>query len=58
VLQDFLARPGWTGGDPLPDPPYHQKGILDLQGQPKPAASVITNAYHATVRITAARDRR
>jgi len=37
ALRDFRVMPGWTGGNPLPDPPFNHKGLLDLSGQPKPA---------------------
>ena len=37
ALRDFRVMPGWTGGNPLPDPPFNHKGLLDLSGEPKPA---------------------
>ncbi len=58
ALQDFAARPGWTGGDPLPDPPFHQKGIFDYAGNPKPAASVLSSIYHVAVQVGPAPARR
>ena len=30
LLQDFAAVPGWGGGDPRPDPPFVQKGLVDF----------------------------
>ncbi len=51
ALQDFAVTPGWTGGNPEPDPPFHQKGIFDLYGHPKPAAAVISAIYHAVRQI-------
>ncbi|HUE26735.1 MAG TPA: glycoside hydrolase family 2 TIM barrel-domain containing protein, partial [Solirubrobacteraceae bacterium] len=51
ALQDFAARPGWGGGDPFPDPPWVQKGLITNTGQPKPAFAVVASIYHATVQI-------
>jgi hypothetical protein len=50
-LQDFVARPGWSGGDPLPHPPFVLKGLLDLDGNAKPAFYLIQSAYLATVQL-------
>ena len=36
ALQTFAARPGWTGGDPVGDPPWVQKGEVDQFGNPTP----------------------
>jgi beta-glucuronidase len=51
VLQDFAARPGWGGGDPWPNPPFVQKGLVDVLGNPKPAFSLVGSIYQATVQI-------
>jgi beta-glucuronidase len=51
ALQDFAARPGWGGGDPWPDPPFVQKGMVDLYGNAKPAFSVVSSIYHGTIQI-------
>ncbi len=51
ALQDFAARPGWGGGDPFPDPPWVQKGLITNTGHPKPAFSVVSALYHSTVQI-------
>ena len=56
VLQDFAARPGWGGGDPWPDPPYVQKGVFDLQGNPRPLLETMSSIYRSTVQIAPARD--
>jgi beta-glucuronidase len=65
ALQDFAAFPGWGGGNPRPDPPFVKKGLLDVNGNPKPAFSVISTLYHAwdqaqarAARARAARDAR
>jgi beta-glucuronidase len=51
ALQDFAARPGWTGGDPEGDPPYVQKGLVSLAGAIKPAFAVVQSIYNGTVQI-------
>ncbi len=51
ALQTFAARPGWTGGDPLGDPPWVQKGEIDQFGNPTPIFPVISAIYHSTVQI-------
>jgi beta-glucuronidase len=55
ALQDFAARPGWGGGDPWPQPPWVQKGLVDLNGNLKPAFSLVSSIYHATAQIAAQR---
>jgi beta-glucuronidase len=51
VLQDYVAFPTYSGGNPWPDPPFNQKGLLDINGNPKPAWSVVSQIYHSTVQI-------
>ena len=51
TLQDFAARPGWSGGNPLGTPPFVQKGLVDLQGNFKPAFPVVASIYKQTVQI-------
>ena len=51
VLQDYVAFPQYSGGDPLPVAPYNQKGLLDFEGNPKPAWSVVSQIYHSTQQI-------
>jgi len=36
-LRDFRVYPGWNGGNPRPDPPYNTKGLVGVDGKPKPA---------------------
>jgi beta-glucuronidase len=50
-LQDFAVKPGWTGGNPWPTPPFLQKGVLDMSGNPKPAYQILSNYFHATQQI-------
>jgi Glycosyl hydrolases family 2, TIM barrel domain/Glycosyl hydrolases family 2, sugar binding domain len=56
-LQDFAAHPGWGGGNPWPDPPFVQKGMLDLAGNPKPVFSVVQSIYRGTAQIASRRRR-
>jgi beta-glucuronidase len=52
AMQDFAAEPGWTGGDPFPDPPFVQKGEIDINGNPRqPLFSTIQSIYRSTVQI-------
>jgi beta-galactosidase/beta-glucuronidase len=37
TLQDFKVRPAWNGYNPLPDPPWFRKGLVDQNGNKKPA---------------------
>jgi beta-glucuronidase len=51
ALQDYVAFPTYSGGDPRPDPPFNQKGLVDFAGNPKPAFSVVSQIYHSTLQI-------
>jgi beta-glucuronidase len=51
VLQDYVAFPQYSGGDPRADPPFNQKGLLDSGGNPKPSWAVVSQIYHATQQI-------
>ncbi|HTX31671.1 MAG TPA: glycoside hydrolase family 2 TIM barrel-domain containing protein [Solirubrobacteraceae bacterium] len=51
ALQDFASKPGWGGGNPLPNPPWIYKGLVDQYGALKPAFSVVSSIYHATVQV-------
>ncbi|MBV9195140.1 MAG: hypothetical protein JO168_13420 [Solirubrobacterales bacterium] len=51
ALQDYVAFPTYSGGDPLPNPPFNQKGMVDLYGNHKPAFSVVSSIYHATQQV-------
>jgi beta-glucuronidase len=50
-LQDFAARPGWDGSNPLGTPPFVTNGVLDVNGNEKPAYGVLSDTFHATVQI-------
>jgi beta-glucuronidase len=55
ALQDFPSKPGWSGGDPFPHPPYVEKGEIDLTGNPvQPLFSTIQSIYTSTAQIAAA----
>lgn len=52
ALQDFAARPGWGGGDPLPNPPFVQKGPIDINGNPRePLFGTLRSIYTGTQQI-------
>jgi len=51
VLQDFVSFPEYSGGNPLPDPPYNRKGLFDLNGNAKPVEGVVSSIYHNTVQM-------
>jgi beta-glucuronidase len=58
ALQNYAAYPNYNGGDPLSNPPFNEKGIVDFQGNFKPAASTIGPMYRSTVQIGRATRRR
>ena len=37
ALKEFRVRPAWEGGNPRPQPPIHQKGLISFDGARKPA---------------------
>jgi beta-glucuronidase len=45
VLQDFKVRPAWTGGNPQPDSPWLRKGLVDQNGDKKPAYAPTRRTY-------------
>lgn len=47
LLRDFVVRPGWSGGNPRPDPPFHRKGLFTERGAPKPALDVARERFGA-----------
>lgn len=59
ALQEFRVRPEWNGGNPRPEPPIHQKGVVTFDGARKPAFADLQQAFRSTTQIgTAARRRR
>ena len=55
LIQDFASKPGWDGGNPLGTPPFVQKGLFDLHGDPKPAFALVSSIYHHAVQIAGRR---
>ena len=51
TLQDFVAYPGYNGGNPWPASPINQKGLVDLYGSEKPAFAVVAASYRSTQQI-------
>ena len=54
ALQEFRVRPFWDGGNPRPESPIHQKGLVTLDGVRKPAFADVQAAFRATRQIAAA----
>jgi len=48
ALQEFRVRPGWEGGNPRPQAPIHQKGLLTFAGQRKPAWFDVQRLFKST----------
>jgi beta-glucuronidase len=48
ALQEFRVRPDWDGGDPRPDPPLHQKGLITLDWVKKPAFATVQSIFNST----------
>jgi beta-glucuronidase len=55
ILQDFRVRPGWEGGNPQPEPPYNQKGLVDQDGHRKPAFGLTARILRKTRTLGARR---
>ncbi|HEY5317907.1 MAG TPA: glycoside hydrolase family 2 TIM barrel-domain containing protein [Solirubrobacteraceae bacterium] len=55
ALQNYVAYPGYNGGDPVANSPFNEKGVIDFQGNPKPSAATMSSIYHGTVQIAAQR---
>ncbi len=48
ALQEFRVRPEWDGGNPRPHPPFHEKGLITLDGFKKPAYFDIQRIFTGT----------
>ena len=48
AIKEFRVRPEWEGGNPRPDPPLHQKGVVGYDGTRKPGFSTIQQLFSAT----------
>jgi len=53
ALQEFRVRPNWDGGNPLPNPPIHEKGLLRFDGSKKPAWFDVQRLFSATPQLGA-----
>jgi beta-glucuronidase len=51
ALQDYWAWQGYSGGNPRPDSPLNQKGVVDQQGRHKLSFPVVSQIFHQTVQI-------
>ncbi len=51
ALQEFRVRPNWDGGNPLPNPPTHEKGLLRFDGSKKPAWFDVERLFKATPQL-------
>ena len=58
ALEEFRVRPGWDGGNPRPNPPIHQKGLISFAGVRKPAFFEAQRLFKATAQLRAAPPRR
>jgi glycosyl hydrolase family 2 len=55
ALQEFRVRPGWQGGNPRPQPPIHQKGLVTFDGRRKPAFFDAQRLFRATEQLRSPR---
>ncbi len=53
ALQEFRVRPNWDGGNPRPNPPIHEKGLLRFDGSKKPAWFDAQRLFAATDQLGA-----
>ncbi len=51
TLQDYPSYPYYNGSNPFPNSSINGKGIVDLYGNFKPAASVVSSVYHSTAQV-------
>ncbi|MGI8921901.1 MAG: glycoside hydrolase family 2 protein [Solirubrobacteraceae bacterium] len=49
TLQEYKVKPGWSGGNPYPNPPLGQKGLVTFAGLAKPAFGDARSEYRSTV---------
>jgi beta-galactosidase/beta-glucuronidase len=48
ALRDFRVHPTWGGGNPKPNPPYNNKGLIDENGVTKPVWPLVQRNFRAT----------
>jgi beta-glucuronidase len=51
TIQEFRVRPDWDGGNPYPEAPLHQKGIVTFDGRKKPAYADVQELYRAHAQL-------
>ena len=51
ALQEFRVRPNWDGGNPHPDSPIHEKGLLRYDGTKKPAWFDVERLFKSTPQL-------
>jgi hypothetical protein len=52
-LREFRVRPNWAGGNPLPTPPWHGKGLLGRDFSKKPAWTVLRDEFRSVDQLSA-----
>jgi beta-glucuronidase len=53
ALEEFRVRPGWQGGNPRPQAPIHQKGLITFAGVKKAAWYDTQRIFKGTTQIRA-----
>lgn len=53
AIQEFRVRPNWDGGNPRPNSPIHEKGLLRFDGTKKPAWFDAKQIFGATNQLGA-----
>ena len=48
LLKDFRVHPTWGGGNPQPNPPWNNKGLIDETGSLKPAFFSMQSLWRRT----------
>lgn len=57
ALEEFRVRPNWDGGNPRPNSPIHEKGLISFSQVRKPAFFEVQKSFKATAQVGAARKR-
>jgi beta-glucuronidase len=50
ILRDFRVKPGYDGGNPRPDSPWNEKGLIDPTGARKPAFDTVKALFQAATK--------
>jgi beta-glucuronidase len=51
ALEDFYVRPDWMGGNPHPNSPVFEKGLINQSGQTKPGYTTFAQDVAGTVQL-------